>query len=223
MSSWSFYDPASGVFAGYDFSGPDQQVLANTPAGYASILGRFDHLSQRVDVSATPPAQPKLDAQGQPVPWYPPVIDYQPPAPANDAMQTWAWHAGIKRWLSQPTLASLKLARWSAIKAAREAAEYSPFAWDGSSFDADSESQRRIQGAAQLAMIAAAAQQAFSIDWTLADNTVRTLSGTEMIGVGLALGTHVATQHVIARGLRAEIEDATTSQQLEAINWPNMP
>lgn len=126
-----------------------------------------------------------------------------------------------KQWADPRDLATHKEDKWATIKAAREAAEYSPFTWDGSSFDADSESQRRIQGASQLAMIAASASQSFEIDWTLADNTVRTLSGAEMIQVGLALGTHVATQHVIARTLREVIESATTVAEVEAVTWPS--
>ena len=42
----------------------------------------------------------------------------------------------------------------------------------GSAFDSDRESQARIMGAVQMATLAAAAQQLFTIAWTLADNTV---------------------------------------------------
>jgi hypothetical protein len=98
--------------------------------------------------------------------------------------------------------------------------EFGPFVCGGQTFDGDSESQRRIQGAAQLATLAQATGQPFSIDWTLADNTQATLTATEMIGVGVALGQHVNGAHGIARALRAQIDAATTPEELEAIQWP---
>ena len=109
---------------------------------------------------------------------------------------------------------------WSRIKSARESVEFGPFVWGGQTFDGDSESQRRIQGAAQLATLAQATGQPFSIDWTLADNTQATLTATEMIGVGVALGQHVNGAHGIARTLRTQIDAATTPEELEAIQWP---
>ena len=55
---------------------------------------------------------------------------------------------------------------------------------------------------------------AFSIDWTLADNTVRTLNAADMIAVGVALGQHVNACHERARVLRGEIESALAAQTL---------
>lgn len=117
-------------------------------------------------------------------------------------------------------LAPFKERAWERIKAERSAREYSGFEWDGSRFDSDAESQRRIQGAAQLAMLAQAAGQPFSIDWTLADNSVRTLSGADMIAVGTAMGVHVATVHTIGRQLRAAINAAQTPEEIETVEWP---
>ena len=42
-------------------------------------------------------------------------MDYQPPAPADDELRTWAWDKEARRWVSQPTLAALKLAQTAAI------------------------------------------------------------------------------------------------------------
>ena len=60
---------------------------------------------------------------------------------------------------------------------------------------------------------------AFVIDWTLADNTVRTLSAADMIAVGVALGGHVAAQHEKARGLRVQIGGAGNQAGVLAIGW----
>jgi hypothetical protein len=107
---WRFYDPATGVMLRREFVGPKRLVKRNTPAGFAVINGNFDPLSQRVDITVQPPP-PVIDPQtGQDIspPWYPPVIDYIPPQPANDQWRTWAWDTGTKRWVSTPTLAAHK-------------------------------------------------------------------------------------------------------------------
>jgi hypothetical protein len=103
---------------------------------------------------------------------------------------------------------------------ARSSAEYAHFVFDGSSFDADADSQRRIAGAVQLAGISATVGQPYSVNWTLADNTVRTLSGAEMIGVGIALGQHVQAAHETAQTLKAQLDAATTLEEVAAITWP---
>lgn len=120
----------------------------------------------------------------------------------------------------EPVLQEVRAAKWNEIKQARDAAEFGGFTWDGSRFDSDSESQSRIQGAAQLATLAQLASQTFSVDWTLQDNTVRTLSGADMIAAGTAMGQHIMAVHAIGRVLRAQIEEATTLGEVEAVQWP---
>lgn len=131
---------------------------------------------------------------------------------------TWDWAA--KTWGDPRSLNELRLSRWAAIKSAREAAEFGGFTWDGSTFDSDRESQSRIQGAAQLATLAMLSSQQFSVDWTLADNTVRTLSGADMLAVGQQMGVHIMTTHATGRALRDATEAATTSEELGTITWP---
>lgn len=120
-----------------------------------------------------------------------------------------------KLWVDPRTLQDFKSAKWQEIKLARDDAEFGGFDWNGSRFDSDAISQSRIQGAVQLA----AMSPAFTIEWTLADNSVRTLDAAGMAAVGAALGAHVAAQHTQARGLRVQIDAATSSAQLENINW----
>ena len=120
-----------------------------------------------------------------------------------------------KQWQHPRTLADLKATQWSQVKQARSNAEYAGFTWDGSTFDSDAISQQRITGAVTLAQLSTA----FSIDWVLADNTTRTLNQADMLQVGVALGLHVATQFTHGVGLRAQIDFATTPEQLSAIVW----
>lgn len=126
------------------------------------------------------------------------------------------WSNATMAWLDARSLAQIRAARWDDIKAMRLRAEESGFAWDGSSFDSDRNSQSRIQSAALLAMQAA---PGFTLDWTLADNTVRPLTAEDMIGVSMALSVHMAVQHAIARSLRAAIDAAATPAQVQAVSW----
>ena len=91
MSDKTLYRVSDGLFVNdgvvSDLEGA--ALLANTPAGHAWIEGAFDHMCQRVD--------PETEQ----------VVDYQPPAPPDDAMQTWAWDEALRRWISSPTLVAL--------------------------------------------------------------------------------------------------------------------
>jgi hypothetical protein len=149
---------------------------------------------------------------GQPVAYTQAQSDAKRARPAYECR----WDNAAMAWIDVRTLDEAKADQWAAIKAAREAAEYGGFAWDGSMFDSDANSQSRIQGGVQLANTVGST---FSIDWTLADNTVRTLSAADMVNVGLALGQHVETQFSKARTLRAQIEAATTAAEVVAVNW----
>ncbi len=120
-----------------------------------------------------------------------------------------------KQWEDPRTLDDLKKAQWSTIKQALTAAEYAGFTWDGSTFDSDTLSQNRIMNHVTLAQMS----PEFVIDWTLADNTVRTLIREEMVAVGIALGVHVQTQFAKAQALRVLIDAANTVEEVEAVIW----
>lgn len=105
--------------------------------------------------------------------------------------------------------------KWAAIKAARDAHEFSQFEWGGYTFQCDEVSQRRIQGAVQLAAI----DNTMTLDWTLADNSVQSFTASEYVQIGQALAIHVSQCHERGRILRNQIESATTEAELEAIVW----
>lgn len=100
MKTVSLYDPDTGRFSGLIVTGWSAgMVAAHRRNGGASIEGRYDHLSQRVNL-----------ATGQ-------VEDWQPPPPPDTEMLTHAWDADTKRWIGQPTLANHKQRAAQAIKA----------------------------------------------------------------------------------------------------------
>ena len=127
------------------------------------------------------------------------------------------WDKVSESWFYN--VSSLKSQKWHEVKQHRDSAENGGFTWGGSPFDSTPISQSRIQGAVQLATLAKLTNQPFSIDWTLKDNSTRTLSSDDMIAVGQSLATHIDAQRVKARQLRERIEAATTPEQVDAILW----
>jgi hypothetical protein len=105
--------------------------------------------------------------------------------------------------------------RWGAIKAARNAQERATFEWNGNVVQCDESSQVRIQAAVQAAII----DDSVADVWTFADNSTQTLNATELKAIAKALAEHVKACHERGRMLRAQINAATTLQELEAIVW----
>lgn len=89
MGVWSFADEHTGVLTGAAFHGELGLLSLNTPSGCVAIPGQHDHTRVRVD----------LETGG--------LVSYQPPSPAADDWQTWAWDADAWRWVSVPTAAAL--------------------------------------------------------------------------------------------------------------------
>lgn len=112
-----------------------------------------------------------------------------------------------------------RTAKRSEIKRARDAFEFGGFDWSGYCFDSNAISQQRIQGAVQLAMAAQATGEPFSIEWTLADNSVITLDGGQMLAVGLAMGQHIQAAHGKARLLKQRIDAAQSIEEFDSIAW----
>jgi hypothetical protein len=84
--------------------------------------------------------------------------------------------------------------------------------------DTDPESQRKVNGAVTMALIAAGAGQPFSIGWTMQDNSAVEHDGAAMIAMGAAVGGHVARCHSIALAKRELIAAAGTRAAIEAVD-----
>ena len=119
-----------------------------------------------------------------------------------------------KLWVFDIALAQGR--KWAEMKLARDAEEFGGLVFQGNTYDTDALSQQRIQGASQLATLDAITE----IDWTTADNTTVTLTKSDVINLGVALGAHITTAHERGRIVRQQIEAATTEAELEAITWP---
>lgn len=105
VQTWTFANAQTGLFSSRMFTGAAAGLAANTPAGYVAVAGRHNGQAVRLDV---------VTAQ---------VVPYQPPAPADDALTTWAWDVGRWRWIASPTFAALRDARVLEVQRAIELAE----------------------------------------------------------------------------------------------------
>lgn len=130
---------------------------------------------------------------------------------------TFNWQT--KQWLDPRTLQDLKDAKWAVIKQARDAAEFSTFTYNDMVFDGDLDAQRRLASYISVSKSAIAAGQPFSADFTLADNSLVTLSAQDFVGIELAKVQAVAAAFSHGAMLRNQIELATVVAELTSIAW----
>lgn len=129
--------------------------------------------------------------------------------------------------LVNPAAADLDLARvraWAAVKAERDKCAGGGCETALGRVDSDERSRILIAGAVQMAQIALAGGEAYSVDWVMADNQPVPHDAPAMIALGLAVGQHIAACWERAQTLRAAIEAAETVEDLTAIDinsgWP---
>ena len=214
--NWHFYDPATGVMLRKRLACPRSQLAANTPAGFMPIPGQFDPLCQRVDIAAQPPDP----IPGEPVvEWWPPVVDYQPPAPADDQWQTWAWNAATKRWVSTPTLAAIKRSKVQELAGEWDKDFHGGMAVGAVRVPTDSESVADYLLLRQMAAEGAWVDTPIQLEsgaFVLATSTMAAALWT-------ALKTHRRTLVAKLRDKVEAVQAATTAAGVAAITWTSTP
>jgi hypothetical protein len=116
-------------------------------------------------------------------------------------------------------LAVAKAQAWQRIKFTRDNREFGGFDWRTYRVESDTESQRRIQYAAQVAQAALVAGTPFSVDWTMADNQHVSLDAANMVDLARALWDHISRQHHNATEARKMINAAQTPEEALAVLW----
>lgn len=118
---------------------------------------------------------------------------------------------------TDPTLLdTLRQSRLQQMKERRDAEEFGTFVWDGSAFDASPASVVRLIGA----VLMSSWTPSFSVDWTLADNTERTLTAAQLTAVAQALGANTLAAHERYKVAKTALLTATTIEEIEAVSWP---
>ena len=122
------------------------------------------------------------------------------------------------------TLAELQSQAWSRIKAERDRREQSGAPYLGKVLDSDEKSVTRISIAMQAAQASISAGTAFSLDWTMQDNSVLNMTAAQVVGMSVALATHSNGLHLAARAVHEKILAATDAAGVEAaeksVVWP---
>lgn len=122
-----------------------------------------------------------------------------------------------KQWADSRTLDDFKAEKQVQLKKQRDATEFSPFTYNGMTFDGDLDAQRRLSFLVSAAKSAIAAGYSFTKDFTLADNTVVQLTAEDFIGIEMAKLWQVDVAFQEYRLKKAAIEAAATLEELEAI------
>lgn len=116
-------------------------------------------------------------------------------------------------------LDDLKAAIWERAKQLRDAAIDAGVDVIGiGRFDSDPPSRVNINGAVTMALLAQMNSQPFAMTWKLQDNSLAELDAAQMIGVGAAVGQHVAACHAHAQTLGLAIQAAADHAALAAID-----
>lgn len=89
----------------------------------------------------------------------------------------------------------------------------------------DEKSKTNIDGLALMAFMAKVGGIAFSVDFTLYDNSNVTLDADGMIGLGKEVGSYFVATHYFGKALKASADAATSLEELDAIDieagWPS--
>ena len=142
-------------------------------------------------------------------------IDTLSLVPKGDRPDPWhVWDYSRKAWADPRKLANHQAARWSAIKARRDALATAPLATEWGTFDADEPSQLRIDRACRTSF------GGELIRWTLHDNTVAELPCAALYQVNKLLADRTQRLRDIATELRTQIDAASTPDQVAAVTWP---
>lgn len=150
----------------------------------------------------------------------------------------WAWSTGQRatridaapdpladEWDGSAWVKSLtffRAQRIEAVKARRDQAEWGGCATAFGRVDSDPDSQRKVVGADRMAEKLG---EAFSVAWTMQDNSSVVHDAVAMGAMALAVGIHVATCHAVGQAKRAAIAAAETVAAVEAVDleegWPD--
>lgn len=118
------------------------------------------------------------------------------------------------KWVLKPnpTLAEVQGEKIAELKTARDKAEVEPI----NNFDVDETSLMRINIA--ISALDEAGEGA-TLEWTLADNSVQTVTANDLRAVLVALAVHSNAVHEKYRELKEQVEAAKTAEEVEGIQW----
>lgn len=198
----AFYDPATGLFNGAEWFGATVDLAANTPAGMAAfdLEGqRIDWMSQRVDGDS--------------------LVDYQPPAPADDASRTWSWDAASRRWVASSTLAARRAQVFDQVNSIRTARLAAGCTFAGHRYDSDPQSVANVT--ATVAAVAAGIALPAGFTWRTADNVDVPMTASDLVQLGGALLAYGDAVYRASWALKAAVAASDAPETIDlTVGWP---
>lgn len=130
-----------------------------------------------------------------------------------------------KAWRSASTLDEHKDALREEAAARRTKRARKPVSYDGNKFDANQKAQQKLTGKLTYAQATGKdTDSTWSVGWKTADNSFVQLSYTDLETIVKAVNNQVQAAYNNEAQLLSEIEQATTIDELEAIDltsgWP---
>lgn len=117
-----------------------------------------------------------------------------------------------------PTIDEVATNVWTTVKSARNAAEQSGCPYIDKVLDTDSVSVQRINTAVQAAQVAQTQKQSFSIEWTMQDNSIVTMTIADVLGMPVALATYSNQLHDRARKIRDDINKIVVDYETKKLS-----
>lgn len=115
-------------------------------------------------------------------------------------------------------LEAIKQRKIAELKYQRDKAEVEPIIYQGYSFDYDEKARDRINAAIiALDVQTAQAKATASIDWTTADNQDVKVTANDLRMVIAAVAVRSNALHVKYRKAKAQVEAASTAEEVEAV------
>lgn len=111
------------------------------------------------------------------------------------------------------SLNGFKDAKRAEINDIRNNLELQPVEWSGSEFDSDRDSIIRIIAAINML------KDTETIEWTLADNTIRVMTKADLESLMSAIGVRSSALHARARSLKSAVDSAQSAEELNQITW----
>lgn len=121
----------------------------------------------------------------------------------------------------EPSFSELKVRKAMEVTAACLAAIDGGFTLSGHRYDSDMVSRTNIIGTATGVQAGIGLPDGFT--WRTSDNDNVPMDGAGVIALGAALLQHVNEQYATSWQLKAQVEAATTPEEVAAISWPNTP
>lgn len=113
-----------------------------------------------------------------------------------------------------PTLDEIKANKLAELKSIRDTKEVADIQVNGYLYDYDEKARERINAA-----IIALDVTGGTITWTLADNTDKEVSANDLRYVIAMVAQRSNVLHVKYRELKERVENATTKEDVESIEW----